>query len=199
MSSQPLYTATLTTGSLKPRESRVVAGLLLEGVSEAEWKCAIQEKNILQTRAAVSALSLARLLRARLECFDGPLWLMVRDGDKLLSTQALLACAVKQSALLRDFMNLALRDEYRMFRPSLAPAVWSSFLDGCRSRDPAMPEWSESTRDRLRSTVYQIMAQAGYLADTTSRTLKPVTIVPQLTAYLQEKGEHQLLRCLQLP
>ena len=199
MSTQPLYTATLITGSLKPRESRVVAGLLLASVSEAEWKSAIQEKNILQTRAPASALSLARLLRARLEGFDGPLWLMVRDGDKLLATQALLACAAKHSALLRDFMNLALRDEFRMFRTSLPPAVWSSFLDGCRGRDPAMPEWSESTRDRLRSTVFQILAQAGYLTDTSSRILKPVTIIPQLAAYLQEKGEHALLRCLQLP
>lgn len=194
-----LYTATLTTGSLKPRESRIVAGLLLEKLAESAWKDAIERKNILQARAPGSAVVLARLLRARLECFDAPLWLMVRDGNKELSAQALLACAVNNSALLRDFMDLTLRDEYRMFRPSLATSVWSTFLEGCRSRDPAMPDWTESTQNRLRSTVFQILSQAGYLSDTAVRSLKPVTILPELISYLREKRETQLIRCLQLP
>jgi hypothetical protein len=86
-----------------------------------------------------------------------------------------------------------------MFRPSLAASVWSSFLEGCRSRDPAMPDWSESTQNRLRSTVFQILSQAGYLSDTATRDLKPVTILPDLISYLREQGETQLIRCLQLP
>lgn len=194
-----LYTATLTTGSLKPRESRVVAELLLDGVSDAEWKTAIERQNILQCRAPGSAVVLARLLRARLECFDKPLWMMVRDGNKALATQALLVCAVKHSALLRDFMDLSLRDEYRMFRQTLSASVWSSYLEGCRNRDPAMPDWSESTQNRIRSTVFQILAQAGYLADTASREIKPVSILPVLIAYLRDRGETHLIRCLQLP
>jgi hypothetical protein len=199
MSPRSLYTATLTTGSLKLRESRVVAGLLLDSVSDAGWKEAIERQNVLQARAAGSAVVLARLLRARLECFDAPLWRMVRDCDKVLATQALLACAVKHSSLLRDFMDLVLRDEYQVFRPALTTAVWSAYLEGCQGRDPAMPDWSESTRNRLRSTVFQILAQAGYLADTSSRSLKPVTILPALVSYLREKGENHLIRCIQLP
>ena len=194
-----LYTATLTTGSLKPRESRIVAGLLLDGVSNAAWKSAIEHQNVLQCRAAGSAVVLARLLRARLECFDQPLWMMVRDGNKALATQALLVCAVKHSALLRDFMDLGLRDEYRMFRQTLSASVWFSYLEGCRNRDPAMPDWSESTQNRLRSTVFQILAQAGYLSDTSVREIKSVSILPELIAYLRARGENPLIRCLQLP
>lgn len=194
-----LYTATLTTGSLKPKESRVVAGLLLAGVSDAEWKDAIERQNILQVRAPGTAKVIARLLRARLECFDSALWTMVRDGNKELATQALLACVVKQSALLRDFMNLALRDEYRIFRPNLSSSVWSAYLEGCRSRDPSMSDWSESTQNRLRSTVFQILTQSGYLSSTSSRELKQVTILPSIISYLRDKGETQLIHCLQLP
>ncbi len=194
-----IYTATLTTGSLKPRESRIVAGLLLDNVTDPEWKDAIERRNVFQSRAPGSAVVLARLLRARLECFDGPLWIMVRDGSKELATQCLLACAVKHSALLRDFMDLSLRDEYRMFRPTLGTGVWSAYLENCSSRDPAMPDWSESTRNRLRSTVFQILAQVGYLTDTTSREMKPVSISPDLIAYLRTSGEDHLIRCLQLP
>jgi len=194
-----LYTATLSSGSLRPRESRIVAGLLLDGVSDAEWKDAIEHRNVFQARAVPSAVTLGYLLRARLEVFDSPLWRMVRDGDKELSLQALFACAAKHSPLLRDFMDFALRAEFRMFRPELATGVWSTFLDDCRSRDALMPDWSDSTRERLRSTVFQILAQAGYLEDIRSRKLRTVLIRPELTAYLQEKGESHLLRCLLLP
>ncbi len=194
-----LYTATLTSGSLKPRESRIVADLLLLRVSDTDWKDAIERRNVLQARALASAVSLGRLLRTRLEGFDAPLWKMVRDGDKELSIQALLACAVKHSVLLRDFMDLALRNEFRIFRPELTTGVWTSFLEVCRSRDAAMSDWSDSTCDRLRSTVFQILAQAGYLGDTRSRKLQSVLIRPELSTYLREKGENHLLSCLQLP
>lgn len=194
-----IYAANITKGSLKLRESRIVASLLLRGIKDDKWKQEIEQNNILQARSASTATSLAGFLRARLEQFDSPLWLLVRDGDRILATQALLACAVKHSALLRDFMDLKLRDEYRKFSPTLPANAWSEFLEECRGRDPGVSEWHESTRRRLRSTVFQILAQSGYLADTSSRELRPVTLLPELSHYLREKGENHLFRCLNLP
>ncbi len=193
------YTANITKGSLKVRESRIVAGLLMENVSPSEWKDAVEKQNVLQARSLATATSLAGFIRARLEFFDRELWKMVRDGDRTLTSQSLLVCAMKHSALLRDFMDLNLRDEYRKFRPTLATSVWTEYLEGCRSRDPDMPDWFETTKTRLRSTVFQILAQAGYLSDTASRELKPVTILPELITYLRKNEENQLIRCLQLP
>lgn len=199
-SSDPaIYSANITKGSLKLRESRIVASLLLGGVKDEKWKEEIEQKNILQARSASTATSLAGFLRARIEQFDSPLWLLVRDGDRILATQALLACAVKHSALLRDFMDLKLRDEYRKFSPTLPANVWSEFLEECHGRDPGVSAWHDSTRRRLRSTVFQILAQAGYLSDTSSRELRVVTLLPELTTYLRDKGENHLLRCLNLP
>jgi hypothetical protein len=198
-SASSIYSANITKGSLKLRESRIVAGLLMNDVSAAKWKEAIEIKNVLQARSVATAISLAGYIRSRLEYFDRDLWKMVRDGDRTLACQSLLVCAMKHSALLRDFMDLNLRDEYRKFRPTLATNVWMDYLEGCRSRDPDMPEWFETTKKRLRSTVFQILAQAGYLSDTSARDLKTVTILPELISYLRRKGENQLIRCLQLP
>lgn len=193
------YSANITKGSLKLRESRIVASLLLGDVKGEKWKEEIEQKNILQARSASTATSLAGFLRARLEQFDSPLWLLVRDGDRILATQALVACAVKHSALLRDFMDLKLRDEYRKFSPTLPANAWSEFLEECNGRDPGVSAWHDSTRRRLRSTVFQILAQAGYLSDTSSRELRLVALLPELTTYLRDKGENHLLRCLNLP
>ncbi|MDB6134353.1 MAG: hypothetical protein JWM59_2596 [Verrucomicrobiales bacterium] len=192
------YSADLTAGSLKPRESRVIAGLLLDKATEEQWRTAIVGENRLQSRTSATALRLSRLIRSRLEEFDDGLWLMVRDGSKPLATQALLAAAVKDSALLRDFLELVLREEHRLFRTHLSSGVWAPFLELCQSRDPAMPVWREATRKRLRSSVFQILAQGGYLTDTTSRELRRVTILPELQAYLEDRREFSLLRTLQL-
>ena len=99
----------------------------MDEVSDAEWKDAIVNKNVLQARSVATATSLASYIRSRLEYFDADLWKMVRDGDRTLASQALLVCAMRHSALLFDFMDLNLRDEYRKFRPTLATSVWCFF------------------------------------------------------------------------
>ncbi len=180
------------------RESRVIAGLLLAGVTDMQFKEAVVQENVLQARTSATAVRLARMIRARLEGLDASLWCMIRDGEKQLSTQALLAATVRHSALLRDFMDLVLRDEYRLLHTHLDTRLWPVFLEGCFARDPAVAGWSESTRERLRSTVYQILAQGGYLSDTSKRELKKVTILPELRNCLTNRHDSKILRCLQL-
>jgi len=193
------YGAEITAGSLKLQESRVIADLLLRGGDATEWKDAIETENLLQARTRASAVRLARLVKSRLAAFDDRLWLMIRDGEKTLATQAVLAAAIKHSPLLGDFMDLVLREEYRLFHPHLSATLWDSYLEGCRGRDPLMPLWNESTRRRLRSSVFHILAQAGFLSDTRSREIQRVEINPQLLHYLESRREHYTLRCIQLP
>jgi bacteriophage exclusion system BrxA-like protein len=43
-----IYTATITSASLRLRESRIIADLLLQAVTDTAWKEAIVERNVLQ-------------------------------------------------------------------------------------------------------------------------------------------------------
>jgi hypothetical protein len=192
------YRADLTAGSLKLQESRVIADLLLRNVGEAEWKKAIVQDNVLQARNPATAIRLARLIRQRLETMNADLWKFVRDGNKVVATHAILAAAIKQSALLGDFLDLAVRDQYKAFRAKLSKATWEDYLKDCRGRDPDMPLWNESTRRRLRSSVYQILAQAGFIENTRTLKLQPVHIAPQVLQYLRARGEDYVLRCIQI-
>ena len=192
------YKADLTAGSLKVRESRVIADLLLRKTDPTGWRQAIIEQNVLQARSPASAVRLTRLIRGRLETMDADLWRLVRDDTAIVATHAILAAAVKHSPLLGDFLDLVVRDQYRSFSPKLTVAMWDAYLDDCRGRDPEMPSWSESTRRRLRSSVFQTLAQAGYLTNTKSLTLQPVHIARQVIDYLQRHDEAYVLRCLEV-
>ena len=58
--------------------------------------------------------------------------------------------------------------------------------------------WSAATMDRLRSSVFQILAQAGYIANTRTLTLQPVYIASPVLDYLTAHQEHYVLRCIQV-
>jgi len=194
----PRYRATITAGSLKVSESRHIAELLLLGVDAQAWNTAIQDENILQVRSPKSARILANLLRARLEPMQPELWQMVSKGSTVLATQACLAASIKHSALLGDFLDLVVREQYHIFQPALSKALWVKYVEDCGNRDPKMLQWNDSTTTRLRSTVFQILAQAGYIENTKTLKLQSVHIAQELLQYLVDNDEQYVLRCLKV-
>jgi hypothetical protein len=194
----PRYSADLTAGSLKVTESRLIADLLLHNVDAPGWADAVIKRNVLQTKSPATAQRLARLIRARLESMGPDLWKLVRDGKGSVATQAIFAAAVKQSPLLGDFLGMVVADQYRRFGKTISNKMFSDYLDGCRERDPLMPAWTEETRLRIRSSVFQMLAQAGYVESTRSLKLQSVHIADQVIHYLKANHEDYVLRCLRV-
>lgn len=192
------YRADITAGALKVPESRIMADLLLRGVDETDWKKALYDQNILQTRSPKTAKRLALLVRDRLAFMEPTLWTLVRDGSGIVATHACLAAAVKHSTLLGDFLDLVVREQYQCYAVALSNKLWEDYIVDCRGRDPDMPRWSDSTIARLRSSVFQILAQAGYVENTRTLKLQTVHMASQVLDYLTEHHEHYVLRCIQV-
>ena len=192
------YKANLTAGSLKLPESRLVADLLLRQVDADGWKDAIMTKNVLQARNPVTARRLSELIRDRLETMGPELWKLVRDGPGTIATHAVFAAAVKHSPLLGDFLRIVVGEQYRLFSPALSDKLFADYLESCRERDPEMPSWSEATHSRLRSSVFQMLAQAGYIENTRGLKLQTVHIADQVLRYLKANHEDYVLRCIQV-
>lgn len=192
------YKGDITAGALKVAESRIVADLLLKGVDADGWKDAIVKRNVLKARNEATAARLTKLIRGRLETMGVDLWKLVRDGKGTVATHAVLAAAVKHSPLLGDFLVLVVADQYRQFGKALSNTMWDDYLDGCRGRDTDMPQWSDSTRKRLRSSVFQSLAQAGYVENTRTLKLQTVHVAEQVVRYLTAHDEEYVLRCIQV-
>src|SRR5580692_507093 len=151
---QMRYKADIAAGALKLPESRIIADLLLRQVDAEGWKDAIVTKNVLQAGNPATASRLTRLIRGRLETTGPDLWKLIRDGKGSVATHAIFAAAVKHSPLLGDFLEIVVGEQYRLFSPALSKRLFADYLEGCRERDPEMPEWYETTRRRLRSSVF---------------------------------------------
>ena len=192
------YKADITAGALKLPESRLIADLLLRQVDAEGWKDAIVTKNVLQARNPATARRLTTLIRSRLETMGPELWKFVRDGKGTVAAHAVFAAAVKHSPLLGDFLEIVVAEQYRLFSPALSSKLFADYLEGCRERDPEMPQWNETTRRRLRSSVYQMLAQAGYIENTRSLKLQTVHVADQVLRYLKANQEDYVLRCIQV-
>lgn len=192
------YRADITAGSLKVAESRIIADLLLRQVDARAWKDAIYTRNLLKARRPATAERLANLIRNRLVTMGPDLWMLIREGNATVATHAVLAASVKHSRLLGDFLHLVVAEHLRVFAKHLSNRTWSEYLEGCLERDPEMPNWSDGTRSRLRSSVFQTLAQAGYIADTRSLRLQAVHISDEVLQYLKRHREDYVLRCIQV-
>jgi hypothetical protein len=193
-----LYTATISSTPLRVRESRIVARLLLEGLDEGEWQEAIVDRNALQVSSDIGVVRSARILRARLEPLGERVWSMVHEGDRELATQSCFAGAIHHSRLLGDFLDLEVREELSKFERVLDPLAWTRYLADCRGRDPEMPHWSDTTVNKLRSIVFSMMAEVGYLESTQTLAFQNVFVRDELLDQLRERGETYVIRCLQV-
>jgi hypothetical protein len=129
----------------------------------------------------------------------GPsLWKLVRDGNGAVATHAVFVSAVKHSPLLGDFLDIVVREQYRQFSTALTNKLWADYLEGCQERDPDMPLWNETTRRRLRSSVFQMLAQAGYIENNRSLKLQTVHIAELVLRFLKVNKEEYVLRCIQV-
>lgn len=192
------YRADITAGSLKVAESRIIADLLLKQADGDAWKSAIDDQNVLQARSPATARRLSRLIRNRLETMPPEIWTLVRDGSALVSTHACLAAAVKHSDLLADFLRLVVSEQYRIFAQSLSNQLWDDFVAQCQGRDSETHRWSESTIRRLRSSVFQILEQAGYIESTKTLRLQTLHISAEVVKCLESHDEDDVLRCIQV-
>ena len=193
-----MYSSSITSAGLRTLDSKTVAKLLLAELSKKQWDQRILRDNVLQLVSVKSRKRIASILRARLMTFDRTLWQMIVEGDHTLSTQATLAAAIKHSRLLGDFMLHVLKVRRQEMAEHLYRNEWNNYLVGCRVREPKMPNWSETTIAKLRTTVFSILCESGYLSSTQHQQLQTVYVDRQLVGYLRESEEHYVLRCLEV-
>lgn len=191
------YKADIAGGSLKLYESRIIASLLLESVTITQWRHAIEIENVLQKTSLATAKRQASLIRARLKTMTPDHWALVRDGSKPMATEAMFAAAIAHSQLLRDFLDVDVRDRFRSGNLTLSRGQWRNFVAACRERDPEMPVWTQSTTDKLGDSAFQILAEVSMLSEGQPPRLQPVHYQFEVLDYLRVQSLDNVLRAMQ--
>ncbi len=196
-----MYKADLAGVALKLQESRVIASWMLEHPDfrdEESWNQVIFKDNQLQIRGLSTLRRQSNLLRARLAFLQPEMLAIVAQGSFRESVQACLSAAIKHSRLLGDFMDIALRKELESHNRQITPYQWRVYLEGCHERDPGMTEWSGATSTRIRTTVFSILQDAGYLIREKNYVLQDVRLEDRIVRALEAENETYCLKCMRL-
>jgi hypothetical protein len=194
-----LYNAEVSAGSLMLPESRRVAAFMLTGPDESSWRGAFSlEENLLQKNKPATARRMGRLIRNRLEAVSEDTLRLIAEGDREVALQILLACAIRHSRLLGDYLRDIYRERIRRLEKTLDPKDWESFLHECEHRDPVVAEWSESTLKKIYQVIVRILAEAGYLKSTRGMELTIPHLHPLVIKHLKDIGWQDILTLMDI-
>ena len=198
MNNSALYNAQISAGSLLLKESRGIALLLLKNANEKDWYQAIFIDNILQKKSTATAKRMTRLILNRLEAMPEKILELVINGTADVTTQVLLAAAIKHSRLLGDFIEQVVKNHFRTFNNQLTLRDWETFLNECEQIDFSVGDWSESTRKKLGQVIFRILAEAKYIDNTRSRKILPIQIFPEVRQYLKKTQQTHILKIMEI-
>lgn len=192
------YNAEIVAGALIPVESRIIARLILKGVSDIELKHLLTVENILQKRSPATAVRAAELIKKRLRIVNPDLLQIIAEGSRQALMQALLIAAIKHNNLIGDFLLRVVKEKWRLFETKLKPADWESFLRECEQIDSTVLNWKTTTRVKLGQIVKKCLVEAGYLESATNPTITPIMLLPEIKNYLLENDERYVLDCMSI-
>lgn len=187
------YNAEISAGSLMFTESKRIAALLLSHPTDAEWKHALKVENILQKSAPATAYRQAQLIRKRLMTLDEEAWKLITESEMEVSTQLLLAAAIKHSRLLEDFLRDVYARQLHRMELALNSHLWDSFWVECVHRDGEIERWSESTKHKLYQVTIRILVEAKYLDTSRKMNMTPPSLHPTVVSFLKRHGEFDVL------
>lgn len=158
------YPLSFTSGGLLVREAAVVAPLYMREQDWCKVRGSIEEANLLQSRTRSSGVRLAREVVQRLAVLTDAELELLLDATPTERGHLLWAAACRRYALIGEFAEEVLRERFLLLAPRLEHDDFDSFLRGKALWHHELGDLRESTRLKLRATLFRMLREAGLLA-----------------------------------
>jgi hypothetical protein len=192
------YSGNITGGALLVRESRIVARLLLENPDRDAARDRLLAENLFQNNSPRTTKTYYRLILPRLGNLTPEMLRLVAEGTEELARLTLFAAILRTFDLVADFVEDVLVTKVQSFEPTLLRTDWSRFLEERTTVDPAIHDWSESSRKKMAQVVFLMLSQAGYLEDTRSLKILFPAVPSELESALEAARDERTPRLLRL-
>ena len=191
------YIEDLTVGGLFVAESRVVAGTLIQRLSDEEWKLLIVEKNVLQKRSPHTSLRYARAIKRRLAPLGDQFIRDLLEASEPAYVQMLMVALIIHSPVLPDFMLNVVAEARRVYKLELSKTVWDDFMDDRVRTVEGLSKLSASTLSKAGTNVVRVLVEAGYLNNNRDRELQPVYLLPDVRCWLTQLNRQDLVAVME--
>ncbi|MBB1515744.1 DUF1819 family protein [Tessaracoccus sp. MC1679] len=157
------YALSFTSGALLTREAVIAAPLFLEVRDWNAVRDRLRAENLLQARTASSGFRLAREVVQRLAVLTDAQLDLLQDASPSERGHLMWVAACRRYALIGDFAEEVVRERFLLLTPTLGYDDFDSFVRGKALWHPELAEVKDSTLQKLRSTVFRMLTEAGLL------------------------------------
>ena len=155
------YALSFTSGGLLLREADVVAS---EYLRTRDWAAARQSvigRNLLQARTSSSSTRITREVIQRLAVLDDAELELLTESSLTERSQLLWAAACRRYDLVGEFADEVVRERFLLMTPTLDVADFERFIAGKSLWHPELEELRQSTRAKLRQSLFRMLHEAG--------------------------------------
>ncbi len=157
------YALSFTSGALLTREAVIAAPLFLEVRDWNAVRNRLRAENLLQARTASSGFRLAREVAQRLAVLTDAELHLLQDASPSERGHLMWIAACRRYAFIGDFAEEVVRERFLLLTPTLGYDDFDSFVRGKALWHPELAEVKDSTLQKLRSTVFRMLTEAGLL------------------------------------
>ena len=159
------YALSFTSGALLVREATVVAPLYLRERDWSRVREMIRDGNLLQSRTVSSGFRLAREVAQRLATLSDDELEMLIGATATERGYLMWVAACRRYSLIGDFAEEVVRERFLLLTPTLGYGDFDSFVHGKSLWHSELAELKDSTTQKLRSTVFRMLTEAGLLSE----------------------------------
>lgn len=188
-----IYNGGLTREQFLFYEIRILAKLLMDGISYEDAVKKITRENLFQFPTERMITSISNACYKRIQALDSDALVeILADGSLEVAKQVNLYAMMKYNRLVWDFMTTVIGEKYRTQDFTLTKTDISAFFFALREQNEDVANWSENTIQKIKQVLVKSLVECEYLDSTKSETLNPVYLYPELEEVLESRDHAAL-------
>lgn len=171
-------------------EMRVVAKLMVQGLSRDEIRAKVKEENLFQYPTEKMILSITGSCIKRIDTLESDsLVYQLAEGDIELAKFINLYAMMRYNAIVWDFMVDVIGEKYRTLNRNITKAEISTFLLNLKEQNEVIANWSDGTMGKIRQVLFKLLLECGFVDSIKSETINNIYLYPELEEGIKENGD----------
>lgn len=191
------YLTTLNTRPFLYRETKMVAELIDQGMSDEEIKNKVVDENIFQVKSVDRRKRFYSEIKKRLDELDEYLLEKLLNSDTSTSKAILLYAILKKDILFYEWMREIVWDKILTLDYALTKFDTEVFFSNKEEQSTQVANWKRSTKEYLVDAYHQTLVEAELaVRKDTNLLLSPPIISSLVEEYLKTEKEKHIVEVL---
>lgn len=184
------YNGGLTREQFLFFETRIVAKLLCEGLTQEEILQRITEENLFQFPTERMNLSILRTCLNRIQSLNSDTLIRsLAESPVEVARQINLYAMMKHNGIVWDFMTTVIAEKYRTQEYEFSKKDLNLFFFQLQEQDDQVASWSDNTVYKIKQVLTRSLVECGYLDSTRATRLNMIAIEPELEDEIRLSGD----------